>query len=102
MQEKGQKLSVILKEYVHSTLFDTSGEYTVHMVHAIIAPKLCSAVIFGLPFLTHHNIVVDHTECSAIDKPFGFDFLNPFVQRAPCMPKKKLKRGHCKLKGFIY
>ena len=69
MQEKGHKLSVILKGYVHSTLFDTSGEYTVHMVHAMIAPNLCSPVIFGLPFLTYNNIVVDHTESSAINKP---------------------------------
>jgi hypothetical protein len=34
-------------------------------------------VLLGLPFLSHNNIVVDHSARTAIDKTMEFDLLNP-------------------------
>ena len=91
MQNKKEKVSVILTEYVHLSLHDSTGEYSAQTVHAIVTPNLCNPVILGLPFLKHNKIVIDHDQRTAIDKTTGFDLLNPSICAPPKAPKKKLK-----------
>jgi hypothetical protein len=55
----------------------------------VIALSLCAPVILGLPFLTHNNIVIDHSSHTVIDKVSGFNLLNPKAPPPP--PKQKLK-----------
>ena len=62
MQNKKEKVSVILTEYVHLFLHDSTGEYSAWTVHVIVAPNLYSPVILGLLFLKHNKIVVDHDQ----------------------------------------
>ena len=53
-------------------------------------------VIFGLPFLTHNNIVTDHALRSCIDKKCGYDLINPDPVLPPLpkiSPKAKRKRA---------
>jgi len=46
-------------------------------------------MILGLPFLSHNNIVVDVSACTAIDKKCDFDLLHP--KPPPRRVKKKIK-----------
>ena len=62
MQNKKEKVSVILTEYVHLSLHDSTGEYSAWTVRAIVTPNLCNPVILGLPFLKHNKIVIDHDQ----------------------------------------
>jgi hypothetical protein len=48
-------------------------------------------MILGLPFLSHNNIVVDASACTAVDKKSGFNVLNPIAPVVP-VPKIKLKQ----------
>ena len=91
MQNKKEKVSVILTEYVHLSLHDSTGEYSAWTVHVVVTPNLCNPVILGLPFLKHNKIVIDHDQRTAIDKTTGFDLLNPSICAPPKAPKKKLK-----------
>ena len=52
---------------------------------------LCAPVILGLSFLVHNHIVIDHAECTVIDKKAGFDLLNPKPPVCPTLLKTKLK-----------
>ena len=67
--------------HLHFGLQNLSGQ-SLHLVFA---------VILRLPFLTHNNIVVDASACTATDKKSGFDLLNPVAPPLPPLPPKKLK-----------
>jgi hypothetical protein len=68
---------VELTEWVKLHMYDTTGYWHSKTVCTIIAPSLCVPVLLGLPFLTHNNIVINHTAHTAIDKISSFDLLNP-------------------------
>jgi hypothetical protein len=49
-------------------------------------------VIFGIPFLSHNNIVTDHADRSCIDKKSGYNLIKAEVALPPCIklkPKEK-------------
>ena len=71
--------SVTLHEFVKLPLYNTSGEYWAKTVCAVVTLNPCCPVLLGLPFLSHNNIVVDHTKWTAIDKLQDFDLLNPSI-----------------------
>jgi hypothetical protein len=99
MPEDGSKCVVQLNEWVKLSLYDVSGLWTSKTVRAVIAPSLCAPVILGLPFLSHNNIVIDHSARTVIDKISGFDLLHPPPPPAPKIPKLKLKEFFLQLKA---
>ena len=85
------KSELVLRDWVKLKFRDPSSFWSSKSVRAIIAPGLCAPVILGLPFLSHNNIVIDHSSRTAIDKSSGFDLLNPVALPPPPPPKKRLK-----------
>jgi hypothetical protein len=68
------KRKMELKNFV--ILDATSIDQQWHSKH-IHTPNLCMPIIFGLPFLSHNNIVSDHALCSCIDKKTGYNLIKP-------------------------
>jgi hypothetical protein len=64
------------------------------MVCTIIVPNLCVPVILGIPFLSHNNVVINHTERIVYDKIAGFDLLHSKPPPAPSPHKQTLKEMH--------
>ena len=90
MEKNGQKSQFEFSEYVKLQLHDSSSYWSSKTIRAIVAPGLCSPMILSLPFLSHNNIVVDASACTAIDKKCNFDLLHP--KPPPLhLVKKKLK-----------
>ena len=85
------KTELVLRDWVKLKFCDPSSFWSSKSVRAIVAPGLCAPVILGLPFLSHNNIIIDHSNRTAIDKSMGFDLLNPIAPPPPPPPKKKLK-----------
>jgi hypothetical protein len=83
MQSGKKKVEIELHDWVKIRLSDPSALWTSKSVRAIVAPGLCSPIILGLPFLSHNNIVIDHSTRTAIDKSCGFDLLNPMPPPVP-------------------
>jgi hypothetical protein len=99
MPEDGSKCVIQLNEWVKLSLYDVSGLWTSKTVHAVIALSLCAPVILGLPFLSHNNIMIDHSARTVIDKMTGFDLLHPPLPPTPKIPKLKLKEFFLQLKA---
>ena len=57
----------------------------------MIAPTLCAPILLGLPFLSHNQIVIDHTTRTAVDKTTGFDLMNPGPIPKPKPTKHKTR-----------
>jgi hypothetical protein len=91
MEGDGKKVQVVLTEWVKLKLYDCSSSWCAKTVCKIIAPRLCSPILLGLPFLTHNCIVINHHTHTAIDKTTGFDLLNPVLLIPPPPLKLKLK-----------
>jgi hypothetical protein len=85
---EGKKTITTLHDYVHLQLASTNNEWSSKTVRALIAPGLCTNILLGLPFLTHNNIVVDHSARTAINKMSGFDLMN----NKAMMPRDKIKK----------
>ena len=85
---QGKKTITELFDYVHLQLSSVNNEWSSKTVCALIAPRLCSNILLGLPFLAHNNIVIDHTARTAIDKELGFDLMNDNDR----MPRKSTKK----------
>jgi hypothetical protein len=47
-------------------------------------------LILGLSFLIKNNIVIDHTDRTAVDKVSSYDLLNPPIMKPPHPPPSKL------------
>jgi hypothetical protein len=77
---------MMLTDYVKLTVTTIDNAWTSGTVCAIIAPGLCMPIILGLPFLEHNNIVMDHNNCSCIDKKTGYNILSPAVIEPPLPP----------------
>ena len=60
MHLNDKRMSVTLYDFVKLSLYNTSGEYCAKTVWEVVATNLCCPILFGLPFLTHNNIVIDH------------------------------------------
>ena len=75
------------EDYVSITLSSRNNAWSSHTVKAIVAPGLCHDILLGLPFLSHNQIVIDHTARTAIDKVSGFDLLNENAH----IPMRKIK-----------
>jgi hypothetical protein len=75
--DSNSKSSVFLTEWTKLHLYDPSGAWTSDILQAVVTLSLCAPVLLGLPFLSHNNIVVNHSARTAIDKTTGFDLLNP-------------------------
>src|ERR1700683_829323 len=90
VEKNRQKVDIEFSEYVKIQLHNPSGFWTSRSVRTIIVPGLCAPMILGLPFLVHHNIVVDASACTVIDKNCGFDWLNPVAPTLKPPPKQKL------------
>ncbi|KIM86037.1 hypothetical protein PILCRDRAFT_5110 [Piloderma croceum F 1598] len=68
MEKNGQKTEFEFSEYIKLQLHDLSSYWSSKTICAIVMPGLCSPMILGLPFLSHNDIVVDASACTAIDK----------------------------------
>jgi len=75
--DKKHKIITVLTKWVKHRLYEPSGSWITRTVCAVIAPSLCVHVILGTPFLSHNKIVVDHTTCTAVDKIFQIQSLEP-------------------------
>ncbi|KAF9537344.1 hypothetical protein CPC08DRAFT_738882 [Agrocybe pediades] len=75
----GKKEITTLVDSVSFRATSSDGRWTSKLVQAIVAPNLCSSIVFGLPFLTHNKIVIDHDLLTAILKTSECkcDLLNP-------------------------
>jgi hypothetical protein len=80
------KLSKFVKLYLH----DPVSRWAAKPVCAIVTPSLCTPILLGLPFLSHNNVVVDHTTWTVIEKNTGVDLLNLEPPKRIC-EKKSLK-----------
>lgn len=69
--------NIVLNEYVHLCLSDSSFCWTSHTVHAAIAPHLSVPVLLGLPFLVHNQIIIDHELRTTVNKGAKFNLLHP-------------------------
>jgi hypothetical protein len=90
-----RKKKMVLENYVLLKATSIDGTWTSRRVRALIAPDLCMPVIFGLPFLSHNNIVTDHALRSCIDKKTGYNLINPEIVTPPkkkLQPKEKRKQ----------
>ena len=97
MENNGQKVKILFSEYVKLQLHDPSTLWSSKSIHTIVALGLCAPMILGLPFLSHNNIVVDASTCTAVDKKSSFNLLNPVAPVVP-VPKIKLKQFFKELK----
>jgi hypothetical protein len=80
-------LPITFTDWVKLKPHDTNNNWSSRTVRAIVAPGLCAPIIFGLPFLSTNNIVIDHDDRTCIDEKNGFDLLNP---AAPCINKHSI------------
>lgn len=67
----------LLSEYVKLACTSLDSCFTSRSVRAVVAPKLCTPLLLGGPFLHHNKIVIDHDLRTCIAKDVGYDLLNP-------------------------
>ena len=82
--EKKKKLE--LENFVLLSATSLDQTWTSYCVCTLIAPNLCMPIIFGLPFLSHEHIAIDHAAHSCIDEKSGYNLLNLIIVTPP--PKK--------------
>ncbi|KIK38836.1 hypothetical protein CY34DRAFT_90294, partial [Suillus luteus UH-Slu-Lm8-n1] len=73
-----------LSDYVKIACTSVDSRFTSRSVRAVIAPKLCTPLLLGGPFLHHNKIVIDHELRTCIAKDDDYDLLNPEAN----LPKK--------------
>jgi hypothetical protein len=56
----GPKEEIELHEWVPLEICDPSLSWKVKTVRAVVALRLCTPVVLGLPFLSHNSIVIDY------------------------------------------
>ena len=78
------KTSFFLFEYVKLACSSLDSVWTSRVVHALMAPGLCTPLLLGGPFLSHNKIVIDHQTRTCIEKDDGYDLLHPPVPPPPC------------------
>ena len=92
-----------LTEWVKLSVTTQDGQWTSCIVHALVAPHLCTSIILGLLFLSHNFIVTNHSACTCIDKHNNYSLLNPqpapFLKQFKPKLKEQLKQvqADCKL-----
>jgi hypothetical protein len=99
IKDSKKKKRMFLNKFVILEPTSIDQTWTSCRVRALITPDLCMPVIFGLPFLSHNNIVTDHALHSCIDKKSRYNLLHPDIVTPP---KKKLqpKEKRQQLKQF--
>jgi hypothetical protein len=80
-----------LTEYVHLHCISTDSRWTSNTVHTLIAPGLCAPVILELPWPARNHIVIDHHECTVVDKRVNYNLLDPAPLPPPKLPLIKLR-----------
>ena len=55
------KTSITFYDFIELPLYDVSGEYRAKPVCTVVTSNLCCPVLLRLPFLSHNNIVIDHS-----------------------------------------
>ena len=94
IKDSKEKNKMILDKFVILEPTSLDRTWTSRRVRALITPNLCMPVIFGLPFLSHNNIVTDHALRSCIDKKNGYNLLHPDVVTPPiktlCEDRRRL------------
>jgi hypothetical protein len=88
-----KKETMTLIDYVKFSVTSLDNAWTSKPIFAIIAPGLCLPLILGLPFLVKNDIVIDHTDRTAVDKVSSYDLLNPPIIKLPCPPPPKLREN---------
>lgn len=81
----------MLTEYVKFSVSSLDAQWTSRIVHALVAPGLCTSVILGLPWLEKNNIIADFGAQTCIDKKMKYDLLNPLLPVVPKQLKLQLK-----------
>jgi Aspartyl protease len=84
------KDSMTLSDFVKFSITTMDNAWTSRTVYAIVTPGLCVPLILRLPFLSRNNIVIDHSDRTAIDKISNYDLLNPVVINPPRCPPPRL------------
>lgn len=78
------KETFLLSDYVKIACTSVDSRFTSRSVRAVVAPKLCTPLLLGGPFLHHNKIVIDHELRTCIAKDANYDLLNPEAN----LPKK--------------
>ena len=94
-----KKKKMVLENFVILNATSIDQVWTSRRVRALIAPDLCMPIIFGLPFLSHNDIVTDHALRSCIDKKTGYNLINPETVTPP-QTKLQPKERRLQLKRF--
>ena len=68
---------MLLSQFVILRATSLDHVWTSRPVRALLAPGLCTPIIFGIHFLSHNHIVTDHAARSCIDKKNGYNLLHP-------------------------
>ncbi|KIK43352.1 hypothetical protein CY34DRAFT_40541, partial [Suillus luteus UH-Slu-Lm8-n1] len=77
------KEAFFLSHYVKLSCSSLDHAYTSRTVRAIIAPKLCTPLLLGGPFLEHNRIIIDHELRTCIVKDTNYDLLRSPTTVAP-------------------
>ena len=95
IKDSNQKKKMELENFVLLKATSLDQRWTSRRFRALITPNLCMPIIFGLLFLSHNNIITDHSLRSCIDKKTGYDLINPKIVLPPpkrLQPKEKRER----------
>src|SRR5277367_4221620 len=91
------KKKLLLSHFVILRATSLDQLWTSRPVRALLAPGLCTPIIFGLPFLSHNHIITDHELRSCVDKKNGYNLLHPTpVSPLITPPSPKIKREQIK------
>ncbi|KAJ3866275.1 hypothetical protein EV359DRAFT_79684 [Lentinula novae-zelandiae] len=98
-EESNKQLSIPpLTKYVFLKVGSIDGSFTSRKVSFIIAPRLCTQLLLGLPWLSHNHIVIDYASRSCVHKPSGVDLLtHPSVTRMFSFKLKSVENVHTSL-----
>ncbi|KIO09532.1 hypothetical protein M404DRAFT_22030 [Pisolithus tinctorius Marx 270] len=73
----GDREVMSLENYVTLSCLSPDSCFRLRSVCAIIAPRLCTPLLLGLPFLSHNNFIINHALRTCISKDTGYDLMNP-------------------------
>jgi hypothetical protein len=84
-------------DYVKLKLYNPNNLWASHVVHAVVAPSLCTDILLRLPFLSINKLVCDYNARTCVDKKLDFDILHPVAPPPHAPPKPKLKDPYAKI-----
>ncbi|EPQ60410.1 hypothetical protein GLOTRDRAFT_124167 [Gloeophyllum trabeum ATCC 11539] len=83
---EGPPMEYELVDFIKLSLSSSDNVWHSRRFEAVVVPNLCSDILLGGPFLSHNHLVLDHEDCTCMDKSCGYDLLNPRVHVTPPPP----------------